>query len=175
MIESESNQTVDLHSRLSRTILYANRKGTKRVDIVPAGDPQRTWFPEMISYLRSHWNPQLKMPEIIALRGELEEMLQRIRSSRNIQTSVLICPNCGLRAHLAAPHVTVRAMILSLGRFGIMSYEETKTLEKRWKQYRAANQLNLIGDPIDTGLCQPDAQAPGPNQEIPVELKKDED
>ena len=139
---------------------------------MPSGDPQRTWFPEMISYLRSHWNPQLPMPNIIALRGELDEMLQRIRSSRNIETPVLICPNCGLRAHGAAPHVTVRAMILSLGRFGIMSQAETKTLEKRWKQYRAINQLNLIGDPIDTEIRQADTRAPGPNDEFPVEFKQ---
>jgi hypothetical protein len=129
----------------------------------------------MISYLRSHWDPQLPMPKIIALRGELDEMLQRIRSSRNIKTPVLICPNCGLRAHGADPHVTVRAMILSLGRFGIMSQAETKTLEKRWKQYRAINQLNLIGDPIDTEFCQADTQAPDPNDEIPVELRQGED
>jgi hypothetical protein len=129
----------------------------------------------MISYLRSHWNPQLPMPKIIVLRRELDEMLQRIRSSRNIKTPVLICPKCGLRAHGAAPHVTVRAMILSLGRFGIMSQAETKTLEKRWKQYRDINQLNLIGDPIDTELCQADAQALCPDEEIPVELKQGED
>ena len=147
----------------------------KRDDFVPSGDPQRTWFPEMISYLRSHWDPQLPMPKIIALRGELDEMLQRIRSSRNIKTPVLICPNCGLRAHGADPHVTVRAMILSLGRFGIMSQAETKTLEKRWKQYRAINQLNLIGDPIDTEFCQADTQAPDPNDEISVELRQGED
>jgi len=71
--------------------------------------------------------------------------------------------------------VTVRAMILSLGRFGIMSQAETKTLEKRWKQYRAINQLNLIGDPIDTELCQADTRAPGPNDEFPVEFRQGED
>ena len=114
------------------------------------------------------------MPKIIALRGELDQMLQRIRSSRNIQTPVLICPNCGLRAHGAEIHVTVRAMILSLGRFGIMSQTETKTLEKRWKQYRAINQLNLIGDPIDAELSRADTQAPSPNDEIPVEPSQGE-
>ena len=129
----------------------------------------------MISYLRSHWDPQLPMPKIIALRGELDEMLQRIRSSRNINTPVLICPNCGLRAHGADLHVTVRAMILSLGRFGIMSQAETKTLEKRWKQYRAINQLNLIGDPIDVEFCQAATQAPDPKDEISVELRQGED
>jgi len=111
----------------------------------------------MISYLHSHWDPQLPMPKIISLRGELDQMLQQIRSSRKIVTPVLICPNCGLHAHGAEPRVTVRAMILSLGRFGIVSRAEMKSLEKRWKEYRAVNQLNLIGDPIDTELCQADS------------------
>jgi len=141
---------------------------------VPSGDPQRTWFPEMISYLRSHWDKQIPMPKIIALRGELDEMLQRIRSSRNIQTPFLICPNCGLRAHGAEPHVTVRAMILSLGRFGIISKAETKALEKSWKQYRATNQLNLIGDPIDPEIGRDHSQAPCPNDEISAELRQGE-
>jgi hypothetical protein len=28
---------------------------------------------------------------------------------------------------------------------------ETKALEKSWKQYRSANQLNMTGDPLDIG------------------------
>jgi hypothetical protein len=56
-----------------------------------------------------------------------------------------------------------------------MSQVKTKTLEKRWKQYRAVNQLNLIGDPIDTELCQADSQAPGSNHGIPVERRQGED
>jgi hypothetical protein len=47
--------------------------------------------------------------------------------------------------------VTVRALILALGRFEITSRAEAKALEKLWKHYRAANQLNMMGDPLDGG------------------------
>lgn len=105
----------------------------------------------MIKYLRLHWDSQLSMPKIIGLRQELDEMLRRIRTTRSIKTPVFTCPKCGLRAHGAEPRVTVRALILALGRFEITSQAEAKALEKRWKQYRAANQLNMMGDPLHTG------------------------
>jgi hypothetical protein len=74
-----------------------------------------------------------------------------IRTTRNINTPIFTCPKCGLRAHGAEPRVTVRALILALGRCEITSRAEAKALEKLWKHYRAANQLNMMGDPLDGG------------------------
>ena len=53
---------------------------------MPSGDAQRTWFPEMIVRLRSEWYQGMSMPALISLRDELDGMLQRIRTGRNIQT-----------------------------------------------------------------------------------------
>jgi hypothetical protein len=38
-------------------------------------------------------------------------------------------------------------MIIALGRFGIASAEEAKTLEKRWVAQRRAHALDLHGKP----------------------------
>ena len=72
-------------------------------------------------------------------------MLHRIRAERHIPPRVITCPHCGHVGEAAEPDVTVRAMILSLGRFGIAPAEQVKVLEKRWVAYRKQNGLDLYG------------------------------
>ena len=110
-----------------------------------AGDPQRVWFPEMIETLRSEWHHGMSSEATIELRDELDAMLQRIRSERHIRTAVFKCPQCGHVGEGAQPHVSVRAMLLSLVRFGIADAEQVKTLENRWALYRQQNQLDIFG------------------------------
>lgn len=114
---------------------------------MPSGDPQRTWFPEMIEMLRTKWGSRLDWDEIILLRDELDEMLQNIRAERNIHPPVINCPKCGKRHSGSFSKVSVRALILSLERFGIVSGREMKDLEKQWKKYRLQNMLDLYGKP----------------------------
>jgi hypothetical protein len=99
---------------------------------MPAGDPQRTWFPEMLEILRARWHVGLQFAELIELRDELDHMLHQIRAERHIRPPVISCPRCGHVGEAAEPDVSVRAMILSLGRFGMAPAEQVKTLEKRW-------------------------------------------
>lgn len=54
---------------------------------MPAGDPQRTWFPEMLEILRARWHVGLLFAELIELRDELDTMLHRIRAERHPQNS----------------------------------------------------------------------------------------
>ena len=110
-----------------------------------AGDSQRVWFPEMVERLRSQWHPGVSFDAIVKLRGELDEMLQRIRSERHICPPVLKCPKCGCVGKGAEPHVSVRAMILSLIRFGIAAAEPTYMIEKGWAAYRKQKDLDLYG------------------------------
>ena len=84
-----------------------------------AGDAQRVWFPEMIESLRSQWQQGLSFEAIVKLCDDLDAMLQRIRSERHIRPPVFKCPKCGHVGEGAEPHVSVRAMILSVIRFGI--------------------------------------------------------
>ena len=45
----------------------------------------------------------------------------------------------------AEPHVSVRALILALGRFGIASKDQTRALEKAWAEYRKQHRLDIEG------------------------------
>jgi hypothetical protein len=110
-----------------------------------SGDAQRTWFPEMIVRLRSEWHEGVSMPALISLRDELDGMLQRIRTGRNIQTPIVTCRTCGTTGPAAEPHVSVRALILAVARFGIASKDQTRVLEKRWAEYRKQHRLDIEG------------------------------
>lgn len=112
---------------------------------MPAGDAQRTWFPEMLDTLRTRWRADLSLDQLVELRGELDAMLHRIRSERQIRPPVIRCPRCGHVGEAAEPDVSVRARILSLGRCGMAPAEEVKALEKRWAAYRKKNGLDLYG------------------------------
>ena len=88
------------------------------------GDAQRVWFQEMIERLRSQWHRGISFEAIVELPNELDATLQRIRSERQIRSPLLKCPRCGHVGEGAEPHVGIRAMILSLNRFGIAPAEQ---------------------------------------------------
>ena len=113
-----------------------------------AGDAQRVWFQEMIERLRSQWHWSMSFDAIVELRDDLDATLQRIRSERHIRSPVFRCPQCGQVGKGAEPHVSVRAMILSLNRFGIAPAEQAYALEKAWAVYRKENGLDLNGEPM---------------------------
>ena len=128
-----------------------------------SGDPQRTWFPEMIQKLRLEWHESMTIPDLIALCDPLDSMLHEIRSTRNIRSPIVKCPKCGKVGPAAERHVSVRAMILSLSRFNIVDPERVKMLEKKWAVYRQENGLNLYGkadsgEPRSRGCVDSDAQ-----------------
>jgi hypothetical protein len=112
---------------------------------MPAGDASRTWFPEMLGRLRTAWRADLSFVELVGLRDELDAMLHRIRSEKQIRPPVIRCPRCGHVGEAAEPDVTVRAMILSLARFAIAPAADVKALEKRWAAYRKQNGLDICG------------------------------
>lgn len=110
-----------------------------------AGDAQRIWFEEMIERLRSQWRRGMPFDALVELRDELDATLQWIRSERKIRSPILRCPQCGNVGRGAEPHVSVRAMILSLNRFGIAAAEEAHVLEKAWAAHRKEDGLDLYG------------------------------
>ena len=95
--------------------------------------------------LRSKWHEGMSMPALISIRDELDGMLQRIRTGRNIQTPIITCRRCGTTGRAAEPHVSVRALILALGRFEIASTHQTRALEKAWAEYRKQHRLDIEG------------------------------
>jgi hypothetical protein len=120
-----------------------------------AGDAQRVWFPEMVERLRSQWHPGMSFDAIVELRDELDAMLQWIRSKRHIRPPVLRCPRCGHIGEAPQPHVSIRAMLLSLQRFGISDAEHIKDLEKGWAAYRQQNRLDLYGKRAEPAPAKP--------------------
>src|SRR5215467_3741830 len=113
-----------------------------------AGDGNRVWFPEMIEMLRSQWNAGITFPALIELCNTLDEIFQRRRPRGPILPPGSLCPKCGkiVGAESQQRHsISVRATILSLGRFGIASPEMTKRTEREWATYRAEHRLDLYG------------------------------
>ena len=115
---------------------------------MPAGDRQRTWFPEMVEALRAEWRAEMSWDDVIALRDRLDRMLQQIRHTRHItlaRTST-VCSCCGGPMVQGSASVSVRAAILALGRFRIAPQAEVKLLEKRWNKYRASTGCDVYGN-----------------------------
>ena len=101
----------------------------------------------MVEHLRLRWRDDLSMEALLGLRDELDAMLGRIRSTRHISNPVFKCPACGRIGRGADPHVSVRATILALARFGVAAREPARALEKAWSVYRKMAGLDLYGHP----------------------------
>jgi hypothetical protein len=113
-----------------------------------AGDDNRVWFPEMIETLRSQWSVAMPFTGLIEWCNVLDGMLQLRHPRGPLLPPGSRCPECGriVSSESQQRHgISVRATILSLGRFGIASPEVTKRTEKEWARYRAENGLDLYG------------------------------
>ena len=101
----------------------------------------------MVEHLRLRWRDDLPMEALLGLRDELDDMLGRIRSTRHIANPVFKCPACGHIGRGADPHVSVRATILALARFGVAARESARALEKAWSAYRKTRDLICTATP----------------------------
>ena len=104
----------------------------------------------MVEHLRLRWRDDLSMEALLGLRDELDAMLGLIRSTRHISNPVFKCPACGHVGRGADPHVSVRATILALARFGVAAREPARALEKAWSAYRKTAGLDLNGHAATT-------------------------
>ena len=94
---------------------------------------------------------------LIALSGHLNEMLHRIRSEQNISSPMFTCPDCGVRTRAAEPRLTIRAIILAVGRFEIAPESTVKQVEKACAKYRKEHGLDLYGaadEPTGARSCE---------------------
>jgi hypothetical protein len=100
-----------------------------------AGDAHRVWFPEMVEHLRLRWQDDLSTEALLA-RDQLDDMLvgafaRRGTSSTRFSSVLRVGIGRG-----ADPHVSVRATILALARFGVAAREPARALAKAWTTYR---------------------------------------
>ena len=116
-----------------------------------AGDANRVWFSELVKMLRTGWDPSLNWEEAMLLRTRLDGLLRTIRTERNILPAMMWCYTCNARVRSAEPRVSVRAVILALGRFGIATKEQTRKLERAWAKHRKEYGLDLYGQTEGAG------------------------
>jgi hypothetical protein len=121
---------------------------------VAAGDAHRIWFPEMVEHLRLRWRDDLSIEALLGLRDELDDMLGRIRSTRHISNPLFKCPACGRVVRGADPHVSVRATIVAMVRFGLAAREPARALETAWSGYRKTAGLDPYGHAAASELAR---------------------
>ncbi len=121
--------------------------GSTKMANMASGDAQRVWFPEMVEFLRTQWRRDMSFAAIVKMPDNLDGMLQRIRFERQIRPAVVKCPKCGNVGECEEPHVSLRAMLLSIVRFNIDAAGPVQTIEKGWNAYRKHKGLDLYGKP----------------------------
>jgi len=115
------------------------------------GNPRQVWFPDMIEMLRFEWCPSMNWEELLELRDRLETRRVENRRERGIRPTVRWCPNCRQHHTFSPSPVSVRAVILALGRFGNAEQAEVRALEKAWKKHRKEEGLDRYGkEPSDS-------------------------
>ncbi len=117
-----------------------------------AVEAQKVWFPPVVERLRCQWREGMSFEALVALRDDLDRMLQRVRFEENIVSPIVKCRVCRQKGPGPEPHVSVRAMILSLLRFDVAPAPLVYTLEKEWAAHRKQNDLDLYGK---AGSAQP--------------------
>ena len=112
---------------------------------MPSGERSQVWYPELVAMLRERWRQNLSWEGIVELRADLQGKLDEIRRSRGILPPVFHCPSCGAVGPAKPPVISIRAMLISVGRFGIDTVEVAKNRERDWKRYRRDQGLDLLG------------------------------
>jgi len=95
--------------------------------------------------LREQWRQDLSWQDVVELRDSLQNKLEDLRQSRGILPPVFRCPSCGAVGPAKPPVISVRAMLISVQRFGIDTVEVAKNREREWERYRLRHKLDLLG------------------------------
>jgi hypothetical protein len=115
------------------------------------GEMRRAWFPELVELLRERWRNVSSCDELIALRADLQRQLHAIRVDRGIRDGARwILSNRSSdfrhRTWCEMPQISVRALILALGRFNIATAERVSDLDNQWRVFRLEHGLDLQGE-----------------------------
>ena len=112
-----------------------------------SGDAQRAWFPEMVSELRDNWNPQMPWEECAAFCQRMTVFRESIWKSRDIKPVRAWCPNCKEYHESRPPDISIRSMLFTLRKLKVIDDKALKELDKAWKKYRKASNLDAYGKP----------------------------
>ena len=105
---------------------------------------------------------------VIGLPGFSGGVANGVWFFRGIRPPTIWCPACNQRTQQAVPSVSVRALILALGRFGIVAAAEVKSLEKRWAKHRKENNLDRNGKPNPPPSTGSERQGPDRHSHDPT-------
>ncbi len=116
---------------------------------MPAGQSQKTWFPELKQLLQDNWKTNLTIQEQFELVTGLNNKLDQIRTERNIQSPMMWCPNCQERHRSRFIDVSITAVYFALKRFDMCTENEFKELRKKWKIYSKEKNLDIYGKVVN--------------------------
>ena len=114
---------------------------------MPPGERSQVWYPELVALLRAEWRPDLEWEAVVQLRDRLQSQLETVRTRRGILPPVMRCGRCGATGPEAPPVISVRAMVLALGRFDIAAQDVVRQRERAWARHRGEHNLDLLGRP----------------------------
>lgn len=117
---------------------------------MPAGDPQRVWFPEMINDLKANWSSSMKWKELAIFCRRMTEKRKQIRQSQGIKPPKTRCSKCGKVSRSDINGISIRSALFALKDSGVISGEEFKTLDKDWKTFKKKNDLDPYGNKTDS-------------------------
>jgi len=114
---------------------------------MPAGDAERSWFPQMLTELKGTWNPQMSWEECADLCRKMTRFRESIWKERNIKPAKKWCPNCqGYHDSRPGP-ISIRSLLFALKKIKVIDNKELTDLDKSWKKYRKTSNLNAYGQP----------------------------
>lgn len=112
---------------------------------MPAGDAQRTWFPEMLEELQQFWCPDVSWDDFVTFCSRMTAVRGEIRQARGIKPPMMTCPQCGESNRSELPDISPRSALFALRRLGVISDERMNALDRGWARYRKANGLDAYG------------------------------
>lgn len=116
---------------------------------MPSGDAQRVWFPEMLDDLRATWSPSMSWPEVVVFCRQMTDKRRVIREVLGIRGPRFRCPRCGTTSRSNELRVSVRSLLFTLRKLGVVTNDELKVLDRSWKKHRVTASVDAYGQPID--------------------------
>lgn len=113
--------------------------------ILPLGDAQRAWFPEMITVAKERWHKNIAWKDTILLCSEMQDLRDKIRKEKQIKPVRIFCKRCNTYSMSTPATVSPRSLLFMLKKENIITEDEFKTLEKDWKKYRKIHNLDAYG------------------------------
>ena len=104
----------------------------RRSLVMPSGDAQRAWFPEMLNQLEDFWTPDVSWDALIAFCARMTAFRSEIRKTKGIRSPMMYCRSCKERHPAKLPEISPRSALYALLKLGMVSEAEMKSLDRDW-------------------------------------------